>query len=295
MNKISNQDIERYYFEEFSKHYQLPPGIITYGDSPDVCSMYRKKVIKMRKHTVLNLWLVCTVFLAVCAKAEPYWARSYGGTSEDRGRSLQQTADGGFILAGSTDSWESMEHDVLVLKLDDEGSVQWQRTYGGIVEDGSANDYASSIQQTMDDGYIVAGSTDGSMIAFVAFWVLKLDGLGNVTWQKTYTNTGWDSADFIRQASDGGYVVLGTTGISGEDYWLLKLDSSGEIEWQKTYGRSFRDFAVQIQETMDGGYIVAGSSEGTYGHFWYWMVKLDGHGEIEWEKAYWEGEDCRGY
>jgi hypothetical protein len=247
----------------------------------------------MTKHPVLNLWLVSTVFLAVCATAEPYWATSYGGSSEDRGRSLQQTADGGFILTGSTNSWESRGHDVLVLKLDGEGAVQWQRTYGGIVEDGSANDYASSIQQTMDDGYIVAGSTDGSMIAFVAFWVLKLDALGNVTWQKVYSHTGWDSARSIRQASDGGYVVLGTAGISGEDYWLLRLDSVGEIEWQKTYGRSSRDFAAQIQETVGGGYILAGSSEGTSGNFWYWVMKLDEVGAIEWEKAYWERGDSR--
>ena len=213
------------------------------------------------------------------------WAKTYGGSGYDVASSIQQTADSGYIVAGSTYSF-SEDSDSWVLKLDSNGNVTWQKTYGG-----SGGDFASSIQQTTDGGYIVAGSTYsfGASYDYFDFWVLKLDSNGNVTWQKTYGGSGDDVATSIQQTTDGGYIVAGLTdsfGVAGyenDDFWVLKLDSNGNITWQKTYGGSDYDYAYSIQQTTDGGYIVAGSTDsfGAGGYDYdFWVLKLDSSGEI---------------
>jgi hypothetical protein len=155
------------------------------------------------------------------------WQKTYGGAGTDWATSIQQTSDGGYIVAGVTGSFGAGSGDVWVLKLDGSGNVTWQKTYGG-----GSTDYAYSIQQTSDGGYIVAGLTDSFGAGSADVWVLKLDGSGNVTWQKTYGGGSTDYAYSIQQTSDGGYIVAGLTdsfGAGSYDFWVLKLDGSGEI------------------------------------------------------------------
>jgi len=137
------------------------------------------------------------------------WQKTYGGTFYDNAYSIQQTTEGGYIIAGSTQSF-GVSGDLWVLKLDNSGDITWQKTYGG-----SKFDNANSIQQTTDGGYILAGHTWSFGAGYRDFWVLKLDGSGNVTWQKTYGGTNSDYAYSIQQTSDNEYIIAGSTGSFG--------------------------------------------------------------------------------
>ena len=220
-----------------------------------------------------------------------------GGTNNDTAHSIQQTSDGGFIVAGtspSTDGDVMGNHgfyDSWIVKLSSTGSIQWQKALGG-----TAEDVANHIQQTTDGGYIIAGytySTDGNVTGNHGggdYWVIKLSNTGSMEWQKTLGGTNTDWAFSIQQTTDGGYIVAGqTTSLDGDvtgnqgirDYWVIKLTSIGNIQWQKALGGTNYDHSLSIQQTIDGGHIVAGwstsidgditSNQGSYDS---WVVKL---------------------
>jgi hypothetical protein len=236
------------------------------------------------------------------------WQKCLGGTSYDEAHSVQQTADGGYIVAGFTQSnngdvtGNHGGYDYWVVKLNSNGNVQWQKCLGG-----TGDDHSSSVQQTTDGGYIVAGRTgsnDGDATGNHGdwdYWVVKLDSSGNIQWQKCLGGTGSDFASSIQQTTDGGYIVAGytysnegdVTGNHGySDYWVVKLNSSGNVQWQKCLGGTGDDFASSVQQTTDGGYIVAGQTgsndgdvTGNHGYGDCWVVKLDSSGNILWQKC----------
>jgi uncharacterized delta-60 repeat protein len=211
------------------------------------------------------------------------WQKTFGGSDDDRARSVQETIDGGYIVAGYT--WSSSEReDVYILKLDANGNKLWEKTFGG-----SDNDGAWSIQQTNDGGYVVAGYTSSFGAGSYDVYVLKLDATGTKVWEKTFGGSYDDRAYCIQQTSDGGYIVAGYTWSSSEweDVYILKLDANGNKLWEKTFGGSDNDGAWFIQQTIDGGYIVAGYTK-SYGSGWYnaYLLKLDGAGNKVWEKVF---------
>ena len=204
------------------------------------------------------------------------WQKAYGGSDDDIVGAIQQTADGGYIVAGETYSFGAGNNDMLIFKINNDGTVAWQRTYGG-----AGSDAASSIQQTADGGYIVAGYTTGGSNADA--WVLKLGSDGAVAWQKAYGGSGDEVASSVRQTADGGYIVAGFTrsfGSGNADAWVLKLGSDGTVAWQKAYGGLGDDVANSIQPTEDGGFVFAGhtSSFGD-GSIDAWLLKLNSSGE----------------
>ena len=240
------------------------------------------------------------------------WETSLGGINTDFANSIQQTADGGYIVGGST---ESDDGDVTgnhgienywIVKLNDSGVIQWERCYGGTNSEQSA-----SIQQTSDGGFIVAGlsqSDNGDVTGHHGdtttsdYWVIKLDGSGNLLWEKSLGGKNDDQAYAIQQTRDGGYIVAGMStsndfDVSGNhgfgDYWVVKLSDTGKIQWEKCYGGSAADWATAVQQTKDGGYVVAGWSQSTdgdvTGNIWnsavYWIVKIDSIGTIQWQEA----------
>ncbi len=214
------------------------------------------------------------------------WQKTYGGREDDQAESIQQTTDGGYVVAGWTESFGAGDSDIWVLKLDGDGNVQWQKTFGG--EDSEATS-AEPIQQTTDGGYVVTGRTESFEADGADFWVLKLNGDGNIQWQKTYGGTADDQAKAIRQTSDGGYVVTGWTasfGAGNWDIWVLKLDGGGGIAWQKTFGGKKWDGAYSVRQTSDGGYVVAGDTKSFgEGDSDLWILKLNGNGAIQWQKT----------
>ncbi len=240
------------------------------------------------------------------------WQKSLGGTDTEAARAIQQTDDGGYIVSGysnSNDNDVSGNHggmDFWIVKLDNTGTIQWQKSLGG-----SGNDLSYSIQQTNDGGYISAGlstSNDGDVSGNHGgndYWIVKIDNGGVIQWQKSLGGTATDNANSIQQTSDNGYIIAGVTSSNdgdvtinngGADYWVVKLDNNGIIQWQKSLGGTGGENAFEVQQTNDNEYIIAGYSgsndgdvtghHGTSSILDYWVVKLDNTGTIQWEQSY---------
>ena len=208
------------------------------------------------------------------------WDKTYGGSGDDVATSLIQTTDGGYAVAGSTTSKGAGKEDFWIIKLDEKGKQVWDKTYGG-----SGNDAATSLIQTTDGGYAVAGITFSKGAGREDFWVIKLDGEGNKIWDRTYGGSGHDVANSLIQTTDGGYTVAGWTqskGAGKEDFWVIKLDEQGKEVWDRTYGGSGDDVAFSLIQTTDGGYAVAGGtlSKGAGGED-LWVIKLDEQGNLK--------------
>ncbi|CAN5296534.1 hypothetical protein BH09BAC1_BH09BAC1_12460 [soil metagenome] len=255
------------------------------------------------QHGMHDVWVVklsCTGALQ--------WQRTYGGTNSDYGWSIIQTFDGGYAVAGSTESNDGDVNgnhgviDVWVLKLTGSGGIEWQRTLGG-----SVYEQANSIVQTADSGFVIAGyttSTDGDITLNHGnedFWVVKLSTTGVLQWEKTYGGTNNDRAYSIINTSDGGYAVTGyatsnnydVVGSHGSyEFWVIKISSTGVLQWQKPLGGNSAETGRSIIQTIDGGYVAAGYTQsnngdvsGNQGGNDYWVVKLDATGSIEWQRC----------
>ncbi|HOL38872.1 MAG TPA: Ig-like domain-containing protein [Dictyoglomaceae bacterium] len=209
------------------------------------------------------------------------WQKTYGGNNADQAKSIQQTTDGGYIVAGWTDSFGT-GIDAYILKLKSDGSLDWYKTYGG-----SNDDAAYSIQQTTDGGYIVAGYTN-SFDTGIDVYILKLKSDGSLDWYKTYGGSNDDAANSIQQTVDGGYIVAGCTYSFGDvgNVYILKLKSDGTLDWYKTYGGSGHEWANSIQQTVDGGYIVAGWTDSLGAGYDAYILKLKSDGSLDWYKTY---------
>jgi len=223
------------------------------------------------------------------------WAKAYGGGNKDVAHSIQQTSDGGFIVAGETSSFGAGNSDVWVLKLNGDGNTDWQKVYGGIYDD-----IAHSIQQTSDDGYILAGETSsfGVGINDTDIWILKLDKDGIMQWGNRYGGGGNWRAYSIQQTSDRGYIVAGETNYfeSNSDALVFKLKENGEIDWLRTYGASNADVANSVQKTEDGGFIVAGETRSFgAGGADIWVLKLKDNGDVAWQETFGGNKDDTAY
>ena len=241
------------------------------------------------------------------------WKKTYGGNFDEIPSKIRKTSDGGYIIAGTANGLDSGDvtgnHSILkdfwVVKVNNNGAIQWQKTYGG-----TSDETSYSIEQTADGGYIIAGETSsnngdvlGNHNNSIDVWVIKINSTGTLQWQKTLGGTQTDRACSVQQTADGGYIVGGTTSsVDGDitsfhgnetaDFWLIKLNSSGALQWQKTIGGSGNDSCVSMQITPDGGYIMVGDAGSTDGDVtdssgWgTWVVKLSSTGAIQWNKSY---------
>jgi len=222
------------------------------------------------------------------------WDTTYGGDSSDVGRSVAQTLDGGYIIAGETWSFDPGTSDVYLIKTDSSGNVLWDTTYGG-----SFDDFGYSVQQTSDGGYIVAGQTFSFGAGLGDVYLIKTDSLGNVLWDTTYGGGFWDVGYSVDRTSDNGFVVAGQTfsfGAGQGDVYLIKTDSLGSVLWDTTYGGDSSDVGLSAVQTLDEGYVVAGytwsfgsSEQDVY------IVKTDSLGSVLWERTYGDSVDDRGY
>ncbi|OGF63815.1 MAG: hypothetical protein A2Y62_03460 [Candidatus Fischerbacteria bacterium RBG_13_37_8] len=184
------------------------------------------------------------------------WRRTYGGTNADIINSIIQTSDGGYIAAGETSSYSAGSADMLLIKLNSSGNILWRRTYGGVY-----SETATSIVQTSDGGYLVAGYTDSFGSGTIDALIMKLNASGNILWRRTYGGPNEDKAYSVLSTSDGAYIIAGTTksfGAGNNDALVMKLDSSGNIQWRRTFGTAGDDGAYSITQTADGGYLIGG-------------------------------------
>jgi hypothetical protein len=215
---------------------------------------------------ILVLLVSLTSALVAQIPPDTLWTKTFGGNESEWASSVQQTTDGGYIIAGGTWSYGAGESDFWLVKTDENGNEEWNQ---------------NSVQQTTDGGYIIAGFTYSYGAGESDFWLIKTDENGNVEWDQTYGGSDYDFANSVQQTTDGGYIVAGSTGSIEVAFWLVKTDENGNEEWNQTYNVGFMSYAYSVQQTTDGGYIVAGETDSDF-----WLVKIDENGNGEWMQIY---------
>jgi len=206
------------------------------------------------------------------------WTKTIGGEKRDGGNSLIQTSDGGYAIAGYTESFGAGEADVYIVKLDAKGNLQWTKTIGG-----KDWDVGTSIIQTSDGGYVIAGHTESFGAGGRDVYVVKLDAKGNLQWTKTIGGPKDDWGTSLIQTFDGGYAIAGYTksfGAGRADVYVVKLDANGNLQWTKTIGGPETEEGRSLIQTADGGYAIAGETESFgAGNGDVYVVKLDKNGD----------------
>jgi predicted secreted protein len=219
-------------------------------------------------------------------QGEMLWNGVYGGSGEDIGYSVHQTADLGFAVVGSTRSFGLGEERLWLLKVSSNGSKMWDSTFGGFVS--SAGDGGWSVDQTADGGFIVAGYTRSFGAGGKDLWLIKTDAEGNELWSKTFGGPKDDVGMSVLLADDGGYIAAGRTasyGAGGDDIWLLKVNSAGLEQWNTTFGGNKDDVGFQVIELEDG-YALAGRTESASSGNRAILIKTDKGGKKQWEHVY---------
>ena len=219
------------------------------------------------------------------ASGDTLWTRNYGGTGIDWGNAVRQTTDGGYIIAGYTESFGAGIGDVCLIRTNAAGDTLWTRTYGGIYDD-----WGYSVQQTTDGGYIITGGTASFGAGDEDVYLIKTNALGDTLWTRTYGGTDIERGYSVQQTTDGGYIFAGLTysfGAGGADVYVIATDAQGDTLWTRTYGGTGDDEGYSVQQTTDGGYIITGwtASFGAGGNNVY-LIKTDAQGDTLWTRTY---------
>ncbi|MDO7850574.1 T9SS type A sorting domain-containing protein [Hymenobacter convexus] len=287
--------------QELPDHGLLVGGTMFSG-GPDYCSS------RLPLDADFEVW-------KLSAEGRFRWQAQFGGSGDDWLAEARQTADGGSILGGTSRSGSGRDHseasrgstDFWLLKINNRQARQWDHRFGG-----SGLDSLVSVRQTADGGYLLAGSTTSSAGGDVTepsrggadFWLVKVNSLGVLQWQRRYGGPGNDWLAAARPTADGGSILLGTTssGIGGEmteashggrDLWVLKVSDTGLVQWQRRYGGSGAELAATLEIDPDGGYIIGASStspvsgdvtQPSRGGTDYWLLRLTSSGTPSWDK-----------
>ena len=220
------------------------------------------------------------------------WSRHYGGDGNESGFNVIATVDGGYAVVGATTSYGAGEEDLWLVKVDSEGNMQWNQTYGGVYDD-----EGWMLLQTSDGGYLITGLTCTSD-GLADGWLVKTDGTGNLQWHKTYGGNGDDDFYGLTATTDNGYILTGLTNSTGAgkyDVWLIKVNSEGTEQWAKTYGGAENDigyiaFESQTDFVVDCITYSYGAGGGDI-----WLLKVDAMGGLMWNYTYGGADDDNGW
>ena len=214
------------------------------------------------------------------------WHKTFGGFSAEGGDDVKQTADGGYIITGSTASFGNGGYDVYLIKTNSNGDSLWTKTFGG-----TGHDYGNSVQQTTDGGYIITGNKESSFnsSSWGDFYLIKTDSNGDSLWTKTF-GPAYGSSQSGQQTTDGGYIIIGATtsfGNGNSDAYLIKTDGNGDSLWTKTFGGIGNDYGNSVQQTTDGGYIITGDTW-SFGNGYadVYLIKTNSNGDSLWTKTF---------
>lgn len=233
------------------------------------------------------------------------WLKTYGGSKREYAGTVANCTDGGYVFCTGSQSangdvgGNQGKYDYWVVKVDGNGDIQWERSFGG-----SKDDFGNALVQTTDGGYLVVGeskSTDGDISVHhdgSDIWVLKLDGAGNLEWERSLGGSRYDAPSAVVEATDGGYVIAGVSTSKdgdvtgpvngGYEGWVVKVDGAGSVVWQRILGKAGDDHLNDIQQTSDGAYILTGSTKQEDATSYYdwdlWLLKMDDDGNVLWEQ-----------
>ncbi len=246
------------------------------------------------------------------------WQRSLGGPEDDGAYTVLQTSDGGYVTAGYSQSNSGDVsghhggigiHDCWIVKLNSDGIIEWQKSFGG-----TSTDYVRTVIETPDSGYVFISDTYSNDYDVSGnhgkcdIWVVKLNSIGEIIWQKIFGGSENDYSNSIQQTDDGGFIISGDSysnngdvdlhygSYSSADTWIIKLNADGEMEWQKNYGGTYSEYSKKIIQSVEGGYIFIANAQSDdydldlhHGDTFYpdlWVVKISNSGEIEWQKIF---------
>ena len=262
--------------------------------------------------SVNDYWLV-----KLNAKGEMEWQKTYGGSKDDQGQQIIQTTDGGYAITGyamSDDGDGSTNqgfHDNWILRLDSNGIILWEKSFGF-----SGHDHSYDLVETPDGGFFFSGfldvtssngegSTDKSSLTAHGvgeFWGTKIDANGNLEWRKFFGGTNNDRSYGVVNAHDGGYILAGASesddfDVSNPkgsyDFWAVKVDKNGNFEWESSFGGTGIDQAQDIMATVDGGYVIVGNTFSSdtqvtdnKGQSDVWLIKIDDNGQLLWQRNF---------
>ncbi len=250
-------------------------------------------------------------------KGNQDWQKGMGGSGQDMLACVLLTNDGGYILAGSSESNKSLDKkedargssDFWIIKLNAKGGEEWQKTIGG-----SSQDELTSIVRARDGGYVLAGSSNSERSADktstsyggMDYWVVKVDREGKLVWQNSFGGVYNEELRSLVATQDGGYLLGGSSnspeggtktdrGLGQSDYWIVKLDDKGIEQWQKTFGGTGDDQLYVVKELADGTYIFGGNSNSESGESKtksndngtdFWVVAMDKDQKVLWQETY---------
>lgn len=233
--------------------------------------------------------MAAVLVVATFAHAQITWQYTFGGYGSDEGRSVQQTADGGYLVCGSTGSFGPGNGDVYVIKLDSLGTKEWSGAYGtALTEEGWS-------VVPLADGSVVGGTTYSGTNSGYDGLLIRLDDSGEVVWQKTAGTDQWDLLyDVAGNAS--GFLAAGQSFSSGSgDVWLVQFDADGDTLWTRTLGTDHVEEGRALCVTPDGGCVIAGSEWLDDGSIDALVMKVDQNGALEWSRSLGGPGDQKGY
>ena len=227
-----------------------------------------------------NFWLVKTDTEGI-----EQWSRTFRGKKFGSVSSVRQTSDGGYILAGSTKSYDVGSYDFWLVKTDEDGNMQWDRTF-----EGKGRDRLNSFQQTFDGGYVLAGYIRSNRTDSYDFWLVKTDQNGVELWNRTFGGNDRDFAYSVQLTSDGGYILTGTTrsfDADHNDLLIVKTDSNGNEQWNRTIvGPNGDNRLYSILQNPEGGYVIVGGTGSGGESYDVWLVGTDSDGYVQWQTTF---------
>lgn len=213
------------------------------------------------------------------------WKRDYTFSSVDRLNMVKELQDGSLIAAGFTMSSTNYSKDILVIKTDAQGNLEWQRSYGD-----AQDETANSIDISSDGGFIISGEVINENTGFSLCYLIKIDDEGELAWSNTFGGSLNDNGHSVISTNDAGFAITGMTrslGDSNGDMWLIKVNANGQMEWERTYGGDYTEYGRTIQQTVDGGYIIIGQTESfALGYNDAYLIKTDAQGNEMWSQIF---------